>query len=185
MKKLLLALMVMATIASCGKNNKVDSGAVAGTIGITNPLVTGSSQAQALVSMISNPALFGQGQIINSSTNETCGVKWGFNYCYNTGSSSGSTSTGQTWNSVVAANPNLVYQYSNNLTVRHVDVNVTTKQNELASLLNSATAVQVNGPIYYITVGAAYYVIDTRYPIQVQPSAVSSTSGAYYFIRAM
>lgn len=184
MKKLLLALMVMATLASCGKDNKVDSNpASTGFNGtITNPLVTNNSQAQALVSMIASPSTFGQGMI--STGNQNCGSKLGgfFTYCtYSTGSSSSTT-----WNQLVVSNPSIVYRYSNGTTVRHSDVNVTTKQNELTALLNSATSIQISGYMAYVTVGATYYVIDVRYPIQANPSAAASSNGqGYYFVDAI
>lgn len=179
MKKLLLALMVMATLASCGKNNKVDSNGAIGFNGtVTNPLVTNNSQAQALVSMISNPSSFGQGAI--STGNQNCSSKWGgfLTYCYS--SSGGGSSI--TWNQLVANNPSIVYRYSNGTTVRHSDVNLVNKQNELASILNSATAVQISGSIAYVTVGSTYYVIDVRYPIQANPSAASQYNGQGYYL---
>jgi hypothetical protein len=188
MKTLLLSLVILATLASCGKNNKVSSADVAAPgVGITNPLITGNSQAQALVSMINNPAAFGQGAISSGSTSgQTCGVKWGiFTYCYSSGSSSG-TSTGQTWAQVVAANPSITYQYSNGLTVRNSDVAIATKQAELTSILNQATRVDVVGPIFYVTTANAQYAIDSRYPIQLLPNGVISNNGTnYYFVRAI
>ena len=183
MKKLLLALMVMATLASCGKDNKVDSNGAVGFNGtVTNTLVTNNPQAQALVSMISNPSSFGQGAI-STGGQQNCGTKWGFIYYCTSSSSGGST---MTWNQLVASKPSIVYRYSNGTTVRHSDVNVTTKQNELASLLNSATAIQISGYMAYVTVGATYYVIDIRYPIQANPSAAASSGGqGYYFTDAI
>ena len=187
MKKLLLALMVMATLASCGKDNKVDSGSAAtngfnGTI--TNPLVTNSSQAQALVSMIASPSTFGQG-VLTSGSNQNCGSKFYGLLTWCTSSYSGSSSSG-TWYQLVTANPSLVYRYSNGTTVRHSDVNVATKQNELMSLLNSASSIQISGYQAYVTVGSTYYVIDVRYPIQANPSAAASSSGqGFYFVDAI
>ena len=183
MKKLLLSLMVLATLTSCGKNNTVSSAAPAGTIGITNPLVTGSTQAQTLIAAINNPAAFGQGAVPVSGSGQTC-KNWGIlQYCYS--SSSGSTAGTQTWNQLIAANPGLTYLYTNGLTVRNSDVVVATKQAELVALLNSATNIEINGYAYIITTAAGKYAIDIRYPIQLQPSAVNSNSGSYYFYQAI
>ena len=183
MKKLLLSLMVLATLTSCGKNNTVSSAAPAGTIGITNPLVTGSTQAQTLIAAINNPAAFGQGAVPVSGSGQTC-KNWGIlQYCYS--SSSGSTAGTQTWNQLIAANPGLTYLYTNGLTVRNSDVVVATKQAELVALLNSATKIDIYGYAYIITTPAGQYAIDIRYPIQLQPSAVNANSGSYYFYQAI
>lgn len=185
MKKLLLVFTVLGIIASCGKDNKVSS--LGNNFGITNPFVTGSTQAQGLVAMINNPSSFGQGQIISGSNTSNCNSKWGgfLQICTYGGGSSFQNSFGATWAQVVLSNPNIVYQYSNGRTVRNIDVNITTKQNELAAILNSATNVQASGPVYYITTNIGNYVIDTRYPIQINPSGVQTTSGTYYFLQAI
>ena len=53
-------------------------------------------------------------------------------------------------------------------------VSVGTKQTQLAQLVNTATAVQFTGTLYYIQVSNAIYVVDTRYPIQANPSALKT-----------
>lgn len=185
MKKLLLSLMVLATLASCGKDNKVSSNGTTSTTTpttVTNPLVTGSTQAQALITMINNPSSFGQGTVSLGNASQNCQTKWTiFYYCTST-SSAGTTTT---WNQIVAQYPNLVYQYSNGNTVRHADVNIANKQAELISILNSATAVQVSGYIFYVTVGSNYYVIDARYPIQANPSGAYANGSQYYLVQAI
>lgn len=186
MKKLLLVLMVMGTLASCGKDNKVDSG-VAGFNGtVTNPLVTGSGTGTALVSMINNPSSFGQGQLsLGGGSNGTCKtVAYIINYCYSSTSSGSGTVT--TWNNVVAQYPGLTYVYSNYTNVKHADVNVANKQAELIGILNAATNVQYNNAgSYYIYTANGTYVIDTRYPIQAQPSGVQTNTANYYLYQAI
>lgn len=183
MKKLLLSLMVLASLVSCGKDNKVSSGSSTSTITVTNPVVTNSSVAQTLIAQINNPSTgFGNG-VIQSGSTQQCETKWGgfLQYCY----SSSSNSTTTTWNAVVASKPNLVYIYSNYEQVTHSAVVVATKQNELLSLLNSATNITVQGMtggnVYYIYVSGGVYVVDTRYPIQANPSGVQ-TSSSYKFL---
>lgn len=157
MKKLLLSLIVLASLVSCGKDNKVSS--TASSYSLTNTLISGNSYATDLASRISNPTTgFGEGYISNSGT---------------------------TWNVLTASRPTLVYQYSTGRTVRHSDVVVSTKQSELIALLNSATNVTVSGTIYYITVSGAYYAIDIRYPLQANPSAIQTTSYTEYLYQAI
>jgi hypothetical protein len=182
MKKLLLSLMVLATLASCGKDNKVSSGPATDVVNVTNPLTNNNPYAQELVTKINNPAAgFGEGLVLTSSgsSNQTCGTKWGFiNYCY--GSSGGgnyAVSAGMTWNQLAAQKPNLAYYYNLSQPVAHSSVNIATKQTQLIQLLNSATSIQVSGTLYYIQVSNAIYVVDTRYPIQANPSALKSTQG--------
>lgn len=181
--------MVLATLASCGKDNKVSSSS-ANNLNVTNPLVTGNASAQELITRINNPAAgFGEGLIYTTSgsSNQTCGTKWGFiNYCYgSSGSNYATTSTGLTWNALAAQQPNIRYYYSLGTIVTHSQVNIATKQNQLIQLLNSASNIQVSGTLYYIQVSGAYYVIDTRYPIQANPSAVTNGYKTEYFVQAI
>ena len=188
MKKLLLSLMVLATLVSCGKDNKVSSaGVTTSPVTVTNPLVTGSAQAQELITRINNPAAgFGEGLLYTGSSNQTCGTKWGFiNYCYGSSGSNYAT-TGLTWNALAVQQPNIRYYYSRGTIVTHSSVNIATKQAELIALLNSAVSIQVSGTLYYIQISSGvYYVVDTRYPIQANPSAVANSNGVEYFVQAI
>ena len=193
MKKFLLSIMVLATLSSCGKDNKVSSGAAAAPPvinGYSNGHLTGPSlvAAQDLIAKINNPATFGGGLVITSygSSNQNCGTKWGFiNYCY--GSSGGGNyaiTSGMTWNELAAQKPNLSYYYYYGSQTVHSSVNIATKQAELIQLLNTATALEVSGTLYYIRVTNAIYVIDTRYPIQANPSALKVSQGEDYLYGA-
>jgi hypothetical protein len=189
MKKLLLSLMVLATLASCGKDNKVSSGSSTDLLNVSNPLVTNNPYAQELVTRINNPAAgFGGGLVLTSSgsSNQTCGTKWGFiNYCYgSSGSANYAVTAGMTWNQLVAQRPNLAYYFVYSQPVVHSSINIATKQAQLIQLLNSASNIQVSGTLYYITVSGAYYVIDTRYPIQANPSAIQTTQYTDYLTGA-
>lgn len=186
MKNLLLSLVVLASLVSCGKDNKVSSGANATQL--TNPIMVGNTTAQVLITQLDNPtAGFGNGLVADYTSNQTC-KNWGiFNYCYS--STTGTAATGaRTWNTIVAANPNTVYYYTNGTTTVHSQIAVVTKQNEIRAILNSASSIQVQalqgGNVYYVTVAGGYYVIDTRYPLQVNPSAVSTGTTQNYFMRA-
>lgn len=189
MKKLLLSLMVLATLMSCGKDNKVSSGSVSN--GYSNGYLSGnpnaSAAAQALAAAINNPSAFGQGIAYTSTgSNQTCGTKWGFiNYCYGS-TSSGAVTTGETWNQIIARAPSVVFQYTNGNVRNGSDVTAASQQTFIMDLLNKATNVQVYGTIYYITVGSDIWAVDLRYALQMNPSA-KQTNGytAYYFLRAI
>ncbi len=190
MKKLLISMIVLASLVSCGKDNKVSS--TNSTLNYSNPYLSGNTQAQtyaqALIAQINNPSTnFGNGVIGANSANQTCDSKlYGLiSWCYTTYSNS---SNSQTWNQLTASKPGLVYVYNYSQPVVHSSVNVSTKQSSLISLLNSATNVTMTavsgGNVYYIQTSAGVYVIDTRYPIQANPSAYQTTSGSDFLIRA-
>ncbi|MBY0412622.1 MAG: hypothetical protein K2Q18_00580 [Bdellovibrionales bacterium] len=181
MKKLLLCLMLLTVAVSCGKDNKVSSNGA--NVSLSNPLMTSNPSAQTLVAQINSyTTSFGQGIVTDYTSNQTCKQSGIFYYCYTTPSSG--TSTGKTWNSIIATNPGTIYYYSNGTTVANNQINVDQKRNELVGILNSATNIQgqavSGGMVYYIYSSAGNYVIDTRYPLQLNPSATSS----YYFLRA-
>lgn len=194
MKKLLLSFMVLGVLASCGKNNKVSSGSTPVTNGYSNGYsngyLTGSAAAiaQDLATKVNSPASFGEGLVLTSSgsSNQTCGTKWGFiNYCYgSSGSGNYAVSAGMTWNQLIAQRSNLTYYYSLGSQAVHSSVSIADKQTQIIQLLNSATAIQVSGTLYYIQVSNSIYVVDTRYPIQANPSAVKTAQGEDYLIGA-
>lgn len=164
MKRLLLSIMVMAVLASCGKDNKVNSdlGANGNAYNTTNQLLAGNQAAQELIARINNPASFGQGQ---------------------TSGPAGTT----TWNALLATNPSATFRYTNGYsivsTVRNSDVVIANKQSQLITLLNSATAVSGVSPVYYVTANnGVIYAIDTRYAIQMNPSALKSGNSSIYFL---
>lgn len=182
--------MLLAALVSCGKDNKVSSNGAGAGIGavITNPIISNSAIGQTLIANIDNPSIgFGGGIVpmgtLNTSTN--CGVKWGiFTYCtYTSSGSGGSIPSNITWNSLLLSNPNIVYRYSTGRTVRNVDVSIASKQEELRSILNNASYIGVNGPVYYLTVQGVQYVIDVRFPIQLNPASRTDQNGTEIFIQ--
>jgi hypothetical protein len=175
MRKLLLSLMVLATLASCGKDNAVNGGA--NTI-VTNPVVTGNTSAQDLVNKINNPSTgFGTGRlVVNNASTPNCKEKWIFTYCTTSSSSANQTTT--TWNAL-ASSRSLTYQFAYfngglSKSYSHSSVVVATKQKELTDLLNSATNIYVSGTTYTIMVSNTQYIIDTQYPIQANPIRTSN-----------
>lgn len=187
MKKFLLALMVLASLVSCGKNNKVGSAVATSPItGVTNQVILNNPAAVALISKIDNPATgFGNGLISSGSSNQTCGVKWGiFTYCYSSGSTS--TQNSMTWNALLVADPDVVFQYSSGRTVTNgVNVTVASQQASLREILNRATNIQGDGTVFYVTAPGAQYVIDTRYSIQINPSGTATQTSSEYFLQTI
>ena len=183
--------MVLATLASCGKDNKVASPNPAAPAVATSPstvansAVLASAAAQALLAKINAPTTgFGTGTLyLNNAVTQTCKEKWIFTYC--TSSSSGTNKTATTWNAV-AASRDLTYQYLNlngsfSRSVLHSGIAVETKRTELTNLLNSATAIYGSGTIFVITVAGGQYTVDTSYPIQANPIRTVND----YFIQAI
>lgn len=177
MKKLLLALLVVSSLVSCGKNNSVSSGTTS-----SSPLtVTGAVESQ-LGSIIDNNQ-FGGGQAsyyetwnqvitnmpnisykygsVSSTSNSSCRtVAYVFQICGSTSySSSGSTAT--VTRSVI-----------------HSSVDLATKKNELKAIINARSYMQASGSSFYIrTSDGRGFVIDTRYPMQANPVSVQQTNG--------
>jgi hypothetical protein len=188
MKKFILVLMVAATIVSCGKDNKVSSGDTA-AVGITNPIVSGSSIAQQLLAQVNSGATaFGNGYLPTSNSNSNCDkVLKIFTYC--TYSSSG-TGSGETWNQALARDPGMTFVYLRNNQNRLIDngaagATVASQQQRIRDLINSATEITGNGIVYYIRTATGIYAIDIRYAIQMNPAATQEPTFYEYFLRAM
>lgn len=193
MKKLIVALMVLSTLASCGKDNKVASATTAATSPITTPVTTADQVGVALGQKIDSYTTqfgFAQvnyyttiGQLANqgysitysytkdssSVSNPDCEKKWIFTICSSSSSSS-----------------NITANVSR--TVQNTGVNVTTKINELKAIINAKHAaypIQVNGYSYWIkTSDNKEYIIDTRMPIQANPVGIydpATNSKEYMF----
>ena len=190
MKKFLLSLMVLASLVSCGKDNKVSSSSGNGSSAIT--INDSSGNAANLGNYINqSETYFGNGYATNYGTwnqvvaanpyysfkyvttsyagNANCSVKWSIFYvCTSSSSGSGSMTISR---SVVASS-----------------VDVGAKRAELAAIVNSAVnyngvaSIQVsqgsNGSIYYVqTTSGVKYAIDTRLPIQANPTGIQQTNG--------
>ncbi len=179
MKKLLLALIVVSTLFSCGKKNTV------GTSSSTTALTVSGALETQLASQIDNNQ-FGNGmatyyetwsQVVShmpnlkynyaqtSASTSNCEKKWGIFYICTSSSSSGSATITRS--------------------VIHSSVDVNAKKNELKDLINKRVYIQVSGTSYYITANnGKNYVIDTRYPLQANPVSVQNAqdgSGEYFY----
>lgn len=175
MKKLLLSLVVLATIFSCGKNNAVSSSTSA-TSGLSSS-VTGTTEVD-LATKINNNS-FGTGMAdyyetwavviskypnltyyyskVTPSTSSNCSTKWGiFVICSNSSSSSSTATISRT--------------------VVNSAVDLSAKKSELINIINKRSSISVNNTAYYIyTTDGLYYIIDTAKPLAVNPVQVQQT----------
>ncbi|MBP9682557.1 MAG: hypothetical protein KBD76_14210 [Bacteriovorax sp.] len=199
MKKLIVALMVLATFASCGKKNSVDTGSTAvatAPVSTTNTLTTTASGAieAELASKIDTNA-FGTGTIYLSSYPET-------------------------FSQLVTSNPNLIYKYgtmdvtanssssqkcakiggvpilcanwsvstsvsasslTDKRTVMHSSISDLDQKKALIELINKRSSVYRDsyyaGVYYIILSDATVYTIDTSRPLQANPVATQKSTG--------
>ncbi len=172
MKKLLVALMVLTTLASCGKNNSVSSGAPGSS---TTALTSATANASNLASMITNySSNFGVSwaQMLANQPNLTyyyfkaanaassCQTKWTIFYVCSSNTSSATISR-QVVNS---------------------SVNIASKQAELMAIVNKSSRIQQNGSAVYIyTTDAKLYIFDLSLPIQAQPTQIQDSTSTEFF----
>jgi hypothetical protein len=200
MKKLLIALVILSSLVSCGKKNVAGS-----TSSLTSAITLNDSVAQNLGSQIDNSATtFGAGQAGYS------GMTWNqvlagtyyqpaknLTYQY-------VTSAAQTANNCVEKTGWFGIKYwdcspgSNNVsnptitrTVVNNTVDLAVKRSELKAIINSATAgslINSNNTIYTIRNASTgiVYTIDLRYPMQANPTSVQQANGqTEYFYMAI
>ncbi|MBC7540542.1 MAG: hypothetical protein H7281_17085 [Bacteriovorax sp.] len=182
MKKFIVALMVLTSLVSCGKNNSVSSNGLS-----TSPLTVSGAVESQLGSIIDN-SQFGTGAatyyetwnqyvahmpnvnyvygtVTPQAANSNCTTSGGFiKFTWCSSSSSSSTST----NAVVTRR------------VVHSAVDLLTKRNELKAIINRRASLNQDaytaGVYHIITTDNQYYVIDTRYPLQANPVYIQTTS---------
>jgi hypothetical protein len=185
MKKLLLSLMVLASLASCGKNNSV-GGAATGAYGsnaITST-VQGASQLGSLIDTY--PTSFGTQQIMYYGNYQTygtlanTGLNIGYRYTKSTTTSAGSNCE-KKWGIFWVCSYSSTSSTSGVIESRKVSnnsVDVLTKMNELKDIINRANPlipIVANYTSYKIvTTDGMQYVIDTRYPLQANPIGIQT-----------
>lgn len=172
MRKLLLSLMVLATLASCGKDNAVNGGAIpatgnAITIDDTYAKSLGSAIDNSLTSFYQKPAYgrFGYVTTTSSTTNtgSNCEEKTGwFGIKYYVCKSTSSTAIVPTSYIPVSS------------------VVLETKRAELRGIINSSSAgaIYQYGSRYTIRTNAGVlYTIDRGFPIEANPVSVQQPNG--------
>lgn len=170
--------MVLATLASCGKDNKVDTAAAGAS---SSSITLDDATAKQLATVIDNSttyfaarpyANYRLGYVTTTAqttnTGNNCEEKTGwFGIKYYVCKSSSSTAVTPT--SYVAVS----------------SVILETKRSEIRAIVNrsSAGAIYYNGVAYTVkTTDGNLYTIDTRYPIEANPVVVQTAAGqiTYY-----
>lgn len=173
MKNLLIALVILSSLVSCGKKNTVGSN----TGSVTSPItVTNNPTATSLGAMVTNNQ-FGLGQATYYETWNQY-VSHAPNTVYKYGALNNSSSGTNPCHTVayiftVCTSSSVTTTSSSTVTrsVVHSSVDLTAKQNELIAIINKTNQMQSAGyGVYYIlTTDGINYVIDTKYPIQANP----------------
>lgn len=196
MKNLLLGLLVLSALVSCGKKNSVASATVA-TVG-TSPITIADARGVALGGLIDNyTTTFGTGQtlyynnvftyqqLINSAANLT--LKY---TKVATSATSSSNNCEKKWIFYVCSYSNVSSGTAASVTVSRTEntnaIDVNAKINQLKAIINSSkplVGITVSGTSYYIiSTDGKEYIIDTKYPLQANPIGIKdSTSTEYLF----
>lgn len=178
MKNLLISFLVLATMASCGKNNSVGAPS-----SLTSPLtVTGAAETQ-LGSVIDNNQ-FGNGMATYYETwNQLLAHMPNVTFDYGTVASSAqnnnckfdvkgycllSVSTSFTNTTTATVTRSVLYS----------SVDLTAKKNELKNLLNSRLYLYQFGTQYQIDTLDKRYYIDTSLPMQANPVLIMNKDGS-------
>lgn len=183
MKKFIVALMVLTSLVSCGKNNSV--GSTATSASSTNALtVTGTVETQ-LGSLIDNNQ-FGTGQASYYETwTQVVTNMPGLTYKYGSvNTSSNCRTVGYIFQICSSSSSSNV---SISRSVVHSSVVLLDKQNELKAIVNARSLVQQGSAtsFYVRTTDGRQYIIDTRYPIQANPVSIQQANGTgEVFLRA-
>lgn len=189
MKRLLMPLMVLAMLVSCGKDNQVSS---AGT-SVFNPITTTVQGASDLGSKVDNyTTQFGTQQILYYGNYQTYGTlaNTGLNIVYryskSAAAASGSNCTVK-WSIFYVCSSSSTTTTSSVAESRKVynnSVDITSKANELKAIINRANPlipITALGTSYRVqTLDGFQYIIDTRYPLQANPIGISSSAGTEY-----
>jgi hypothetical protein len=185
MKKMVVALMILSSLVSCGKKNAVSSSIApaSSSSGLnTNSSVTGTVETQ-LAKMIDDNQ-FGNGLVVVNGYQEN-------------------------WNQYISQMPGITYKYGNSScgtslvcydffgesnttttvtrTVINSSVDVGAKKNELKELINNRLWVQQRSATVFTikTSNGKIYTIDTSYPLQANPYGVEDAAGKKeYFLGA-
>ncbi len=191
MKKLIVALVVLTTLVSCGKANKIDGVAV-GINGITVDDTQGVSLGQKIDNYTTQ---FGHGQVMYYGYPQTwgflvnSGLALKFKYTESTSTTSGNGQTcekkwGIFYVCTYTTSSSTLTTLPISRTVLSNGVNVASKIAELKDIINRKNPVipvQVSGTSYYIkTTDGRDHVIDTRYPLQANPIGVKTAEKTEY-----
>jgi hypothetical protein len=191
MKNLLIALVVLSSLVSCGKNSVGKTAAGYSALSVTGPTET------QLATIVANNQF---GTRYSYTYNETFAqaIAQGANPSYsyvaiNSYSSAAKTTPpGCHWASIIL----ICNNFSNNYAtggqtglargpIANNSLSVVGQQNLIMNLINSRTSIyqgQMPGTFYITTVAGTQYVIDTNYPIQANPVQTITSAGTGEYI---
>lgn len=185
MKHLFFGLLVLTTLASCGKSNTV-GGTAAAAPAVSTPVtsaITVTGQVETQLAQIIDGNQFGLGQATYYETWAQVVAKMP-NTTYNYGNYTATQSNPncKTYLSIiqVCSNSSSTSNISVSRSVVHSSVDLVTKQNEIKAIINRRSMVQSAGyGVFYIrTTDNSTYIIDQRLPIQANPVQTTSASGS-------
>lgn len=156
MKKLLLAILVVSSLVSCGKNNSTNTGAVANTLA-TSPIST----------INSNPSFQ---TLANAVLANSFNAQYSNYYTeYRFGNTTNTCVTKDGWFGIDYQSCST--SISNPVTVIHGQVVIATKQAEINAILAKSVVFQAVSGTYFVvrTTDNYTYHIRTDYPIQANP----------------
>lgn len=172
MKKLLVALMVLSTFASCGKNNSTGSAAApVSSTALTSVTANASTLASAITNYSTNFGVSWTQMLANqpnltyyyfkaANAASSCQTKWTIFYVCSSNTSSATISR-QVVNS---------------------SVNIASKQAELMAIVNKSSRIQQGGSqVYIYTTDAKLYIFDLSLPIQAQPIQIQDSTSIEFF----
>ena len=182
MKKLIVSLIVLASLSSCGKNNSVATNATS-AVGTSTVLSASLDQYGRVpltnyITDVNNNA-FGAAR----NTVET------YQYYSSSGSGSGCTSrlTGgfikfYIWDCTSSSSTSSSSTYTT-VTVDHGSENLAAKKTELINIIGQAVNYSNSSDrrVLYIQTSTGVYTIDFRIPMSANPVAQTNSSGTKYF----
>jgi hypothetical protein len=169
MKNLIIGLLLLATVISCGKKNSVSTN-------VSSPApITVSGTTEISVGNIIDSNQFGTGTVyvynIPENWNQYISQMPNVTYQY------GKVSCGSSFCYTFFGKSNVTKTVTR--TVVNSSVNVETKKNELKALINSRLRMQqISSTAYQIvTTNGSIYIIDTFFPVQANPVYFQDVSG--------
>jgi hypothetical protein len=174
MKKLIVFLMVLASLVSCGKSNSVGSSSIYGTSPITVPGQTAGDLGTRI-----DTNQFGTGlatyyetwaQLITHMPNVT----------YEYGNVSSTNGCKVVWKIFTVCSYSSSSSIPVTRTVINSSVDVIAKKNELKAIINRSSSVYQSGSttFYIYMPDNTGYIIDTAYPLQANPVLMQKADGS-------
>jgi hypothetical protein len=180
MKNLLIALVVLSSLVSCGKKNV--AGATTAVNGLTSPMVASTAVESDFITRV-NGNQFGTGNYQGMRFTDAIahGSNPQYQYANYTAPAAVSPNCHSAWVFQVC-NSSSSSSYQAPVLGRKIDtlsVATVTKQNEIIAIYNSKAQVFTNGNSFkIITTDNKTYFFDTTLPIQANPTQSYNANGS-------